>query len=111
VSQKRAADLSKTLTPEVTFRPDRGPHTVTVVNAPDFQIEISQTIVVSKIDSLVQAWCASCGAEGQWVIPEHAAVILNSDTRTIYRRIEAGVVHFFESTDGLALVCLNSLLK
>lgn len=111
MSKKRAAGLSKSLTSEVTFGSDGGPHTVRAGNASDFQIEISQTVIVSKIDSLVQAWCANCGAEGQWVIPEHAAVILDSDTRTIYRRIEAGVVHFFEPTDGPALVCLNSLLQ
>jgi hypothetical protein len=33
------------------------------------------------------------------------------DTRTIYRRIDAGALHFAETSDGLALVCLNSVLK
>jgi hypothetical protein len=87
---------------------DPGPSTAVAVSS-EFAIEISQTVVVSKIDSLVQAWCAGCGTEGQWVTPEHAAIISNSDTRSIYRRIEVGKVHFIESTDGPALVCLNSL--
>ena len=82
---------------------------VAVANDPEFVIEINQTVMVSKIDSLIQGWCVSCAAEGQWVTPEHAALISNTDTRSLYRRIEEGEVHFTESTDGPALVCLNSL--
>lgn len=80
-----------------------------VVNSPEFVVEINQTVVVNKIDSLVQAWCEGCAAEGQWITPEHAAIISNTDTRSLYRRIEGGEVHFTESTDGPALICLNSL--
>jgi hypothetical protein len=31
-------------------------------------------------------------------------------TRTIYRRIEAGEIHFIESEDSL-LICLDSLIR
>jgi len=30
--------------------------------------------------------------------------------RTIYRRVEAGLVHFAESSEGWLLICLGSLL-
>ena len=109
MSQPTAAGSSKALTKRESLTPDLELRTATDANAPGFQIEINQTVIVRKIDSLVQAWCASCAAEGQWVTPEHAAIISNSDTRSIYRRIEEGKVHFVESTDGPALVCLNSL--
>lgn len=107
--QQRAVGLSEALTQEGSLKPDPEPHTAAAANAPEFEIEINQIVVVRKIDSLVQAWCASCVAEGQWVTPEHAAIISNSDTRSIYRRVEAGAVHFIEQTDGPPLVCLNSL--
>lgn len=75
------------------------------------EIEIKQVVVVRKIDSLVEAWCEKCEAQGQWISPAAAAVILNADTRMIYRRIEANAVHFTETTDGVPLVCLSSLFE
>ncbi len=106
--QQRIAGLLKALSANRTPQADPAPSTA-LAASPEFAIEINQTVVVSKIDSLMQAWCVSCGAEGQWVTPEHAAIISNTDTRSIYRRIEVGEVHFIDSTDGPALVCLNSL--
>ncbi len=109
MAQQSRAALSKALIKKTGITVDHPPHAPAA--APEFLIEINQTVVVSKIDSLVEAWCSSCAAEGQWVTPEHAAIISNTDTRSIYRRIEVGEVHFTESTDGPALVCLNSLFE
>ena len=75
------------------------------------EIEIKQVVVVRKIDSLVEAWCEKCEAQAQWIAPDAAAVILNVDTRTMYRRIEANAVHFTETTEGMPLVCLSSLFE
>jgi hypothetical protein len=38
-----------------------------------------------------------------------AAVIANVTQRTLFRRIEAGDLHFAETGEGAVLVCLNSL--
>jgi len=43
--------------------------------------------------------------------PEEAAVLTHVSTRTIYRRVEAGRVHFTETAEGLLLVCLNSITR
>jgi len=106
---QKTAGQSAALTTQLSVDRDSQSDTVVTATAPEFQIEINQTVIVKKIDSLIQAWCAGCGAEGQWVTADHAAIISNTDTRSIYRRIELGEVHFLESTDGPALVCLNSL--
>lgn len=45
------------------------------------------------------------------VTPEAAAVVAGVSTRTVYRWVEAGKIHFAETPAGLVLVCLNSLLK
>ena len=108
--QQRIPGLAKALSSKGSRFADQEPPT-TVALSSEFAVEINQTVVVSKIDLLVQAWCEGCGAEGQWVTPEHAAIISNTDTRSIYRRIETGEVHFIESKDGPALVCLNSLFE
>jgi len=72
-------------------------------------IEINQLLVLRKPDSLVARWCERCAAQGQWVTPEAAALLTNQDTRSIYRRVELGSVHFVETTEDGALVCLGSL--
>lgn len=108
MSLRRTAGSAKAVSARQGQLTDSGPSTAVAISS-EVEIEINQTVVVSKIDSLVQAWCEGCGAEGQWVTPEHAAIISNTDTRSIYRRIEIGEVHFIEATDGPALVCLSSL--
>jgi hypothetical protein len=74
-------------------------------------IEINQLLVLRKPGSLVARWCERCAAQGQWVTPDAAALLTNQDTRSIYRRVESGSVHFVETTEGGALVCLGSLFS
>ena len=54
-------------------------------------------------------WCAQCGAAVDWVPPDVAALVAEVSARTIFEWVEAGRVHFTETTDGALLVCLNSL--
>jgi hypothetical protein len=111
VPQEKTVATSEALTKEEIAQVVPEPHAAVRVNSTEFEIEINQTVIVRKIDSLVQTWCANCGAEGQWVTAENAAIIANSDTRSIYRRIEAGAVHFLEQADLPQLVCLSSLFE
>lgn len=91
------------------------PATVRIKSSPDeprvTTLEINQMMILKKPDSLVEAWCDRCAADGQWVSPETAALLTNQDTRSIYRRIEAGSLHFSENTEATALVCLSSLFS
>ena len=41
--------------------------------------------------------------------PDEAAVVMQTNTRMIFRQIEAGVVHFKEGGDGTLRICMNSL--
>ena len=43
------------------------------------------------------------------VTPDQAAQICQVSSRTIYRRIESGRLHFSETERGFALICLQSL--
>ena len=74
-------------------------------------VELNQVVVIKKPEGLVVMWCPACAEQAHMITPEAAAVLSNVDTRTIYRRVDAGALHFAETSDGLALVCLNSLLK
>lgn len=42
------------------------------------------------------------------VVPEEAAAVCALPVREIYRRVEAGTIHSFESEKGLLWVCLNT---
>ena len=43
------------------------------------------------------------------VTPDEAAQLWQVSTRTIYRRIETGRLHFTETERGFSLICLQSL--
>lgn len=73
-------------------------------------VESSEVLVIRNPSGSVLAWCPGCAAEAAMIRPDAAAVLTGLSTRTIYRRVEADCVHFAETTEGLLLVCLNSLL-
>ena len=73
-------------------------------------VELSEVLVIRKPGGSVLAWCPGCVAETVMLRPEAAAVLTGLSTRTIYRGVEAGRVHFAETSEGSLLVCLNSLL-
>jgi len=41
--------------------------------------------------------------------PDQAATIANVSSRTIYRRVEDGEMHYMETAEGHLLVCANSI--
>jgi hypothetical protein len=54
------------------------------------------------------SWCERCRATVPMITPEEAAALMDLSSRSIYRRIEAGSVHFHEDRQGL-LICADSL--
>lgn len=57
----------------------------------------------------VRVKCTECDA--QMITPEDAATIAGTCMRTVFRWIEAGMVHYVETTTGTVLVCVVSLLS
>ena len=54
--------------------------------------------------------CEICAAnESIMLAPEEIAGVLKIGMRNIYRRIEAGNIHFIETDEKRVLVCLKSL--
>jgi len=66
-------------------------------------------VIALKRGKAISAWCPHCAGMTKMVSPEIAAVLFRIPTRTVYRRIEAGAIHFSENSDGSLLVCLDSL--
>ena len=57
----------------------------------------------------MRAWCGGCEAMVRMVTADEAANLAGITTRTIYRWVEQGKVHFTETAAGKVLVCVNSL--
>ena len=57
----------------------------------------------------VRVKCTECDA--QMITPEDAATIAGTGMRTVYRLIEAGMIHYVETPAGTVLVCVVSLLS
>lgn len=75
----------------------------------EITVEMNQVFVIRKPGGLVEALCPECAAEANMVMPEVAAIVAGLSTRTIYRWVETGMIHFVETPEGFMLVCLASL--
>ncbi len=77
-------------------------------------VETEELLVLSSRQAATipaaRGWCAACGAEVFLCAPEAAASAAGLTPRTIYHLLEAGRLHFSESTAGQLLVCLPSLV-
>lgn len=49
--------------------------------------------------------CEECASEVTLLAPEEAALVSGLSVRAIYRLVEAGLIHYKETADGLLLVC------
>jgi len=76
----------------------------------EIAVETEETLTV-RILRTRRARCATCATEVSMVRPETAARLTGVPLREIYRRVEAGAVHFQESADGTLYVCLDSLVS
>jgi len=77
----------------------------------EITVEMNEVFVIRQAGRKVRAWCVGCGAEVVMVTPEAAAIVWGVSTRTIYCFVEAGKIHFLETSEGLLLVCTHSLMQ
>ncbi len=74
-------------------------------------IETHQVQIVRRRRREVEAWCSDCAENVRMIAPESAAVLAQVTLRAVFRRVEAGELHFIETRDGALLICLNSLTQ
>lgn len=76
----------------------------------ELTVETRETYVAQRRRrKSVPVWCDGCGCVRPMLAPEAAAQAAGLKMREVYRRIEAGQVHFVESVTGELLVCMASL--
>jgi hypothetical protein len=72
-------------------------------------IETQQVFVIRRRQVSHRALCKACGEAVNLVTADEAAALARISSRTIYRLIEAGKLHFTESSQEPLLICFNSL--
>jgi hypothetical protein len=72
----------------------------------EITVETERVLLVRGRSVSYTAWCEGCGARVRMVTAEEAARLSGLSTREIFRRVEAGALHFAETPEGELLVCL-----
>lgn len=75
----------------------------------EITIETERLLIISKRNTSSLGWCADCGGQVRLLNAEVASQVAGVSPRAIYRLIEAGHLHFIETSDQRLLICINSL--
>jgi len=54
-------------------------------------------------------WCRLCRSHVKPITNDEAAILTRVCSRAILRQVEAGLIHYMETSDGRHLICPNSL--
>lgn len=57
----------------------------------------------------ILTWCDRCAAQVLMLTPNEATALAHTTARDIFRRVEAGGLHFIEAANGELLICRASL--
>lgn len=74
----------------------------------EITFEIEETIVHREGSKIARAFCIGCAQEVLIAPSRVASLISGLSEREIFRRVEAGSLHFFETE--VLMICLNDLL-
>ena len=72
-------------------------------------IETDSLLILRGLTSC-RAWCPGCVAEVETVAMNETGVMTNLDQAALEEWLNSEDLHHLQSTDGSALICLNSLL-
>jgi hypothetical protein len=64
--------------------------------------------VASKVKSRTE-WCRGCKKQADWLSVDDAALLYRVSSVALFRKAESGNLHCFETSEGLLLLCLDSL--
>jgi hypothetical protein len=76
----------------------------------EITVETDRLVVVEILRRPASPSCPLRAGQAEMVTVDDAAAIARVNSRTVFRWVQEGHVHFIETTQGLLLVCLKSLL-
>ena len=71
--------------------------------------EKRQVVIINRPFVSPQRRCDKCPEPSGMITPDEAAALCRVSTRTVYRWLEKGAIHFSEGAEGTLLICLSSL--
>ena len=74
----------------------------------EITVETDRVMLVNSRKSPV-IWCEACAASVRMLTVDEAAALAGASSRSVYRRVEAGQLHFAETVEGRLFICSNSL--
>jgi hypothetical protein len=77
----------------------------------EITIETERLLLLRDSSRSLFLWCDACCAQVRMLTPEEAASTAQVSVRAIYRRVEAGELHFIEMPEWPVLICANSVLN
>ena len=75
----------------------------------EITIERRRSVMTRRTTKRRLSYCPICARESEFVTPEEAAAVASVTSRTIYRWLENGKLHFIEMPGGELLICAESL--
>ncbi len=75
----------------------------------DVTTEKRRIVIINRSYLSPQKTCDRCPEPSGMITPDETAALWNVSTRTVYRWLETGAVHFTETAEGMLLLCLSSL--
>lgn len=82
-----------------------------IIKKKELIIERERSVTIRFANALSERFCVACGGRMQFVTIDEAAVVRQTTARQIFRLVEADLVHFDETENGLLLICFASLSK
>jgi excisionase family DNA binding protein len=77
----------------------------------EITIETDRTVVISRRSVQLRAWCEACERKVLMITVDEAASLARVTSRTVYRWVEGGKLHFVETPEGRLQVCSESTLR
>ena len=68
-----------------------------------------QMVIINRPFVSSQKRCERCAEPSGMITPDEAAALCEVSTRTVYRWLETGAIHFSEAVEEGVLICLSSL--
>ena len=68
-----------------------------------------RVVIINRPFVSPQKSCDRCAEPSGMITPDEAAALCEVSTRTIYRWLESGAIHFSETASEGLLICLSSL--
>jgi hypothetical protein len=90
-------------------RNDYGKHLIAMMRKrTEITVEIDRLLIIHKPKRVV-AWCAPCARHRNMLATDDAAIAARVSSSTIFRWAESGRLHSTETSEGLLLICPESL--